>query len=111
MENQDILSLLCVERTIANYHPPRSEVPLAIRQLSNSTKSHQPTQLEPAAANLHRSETPEQRRTMKPTQVRKLRIDAQEDGSQKPLARSGHALLSALRSSSNSHRRVGPMQL
>ena len=58
MENQDILSLLCVERTIANYHPPRSEVPLAIRQLSNSTKSHQPTQLEPPAANLHRSETP-----------------------------------------------------
>ncbi len=33
------------------------------------------------------------RRTMKPTQVRKLRIDAQEDGSQKPLARSGHALI------------------
>ena len=29
------------------------------------------------------------RRTMKPTQVRKLRIDAQEGGSQKPLARSG----------------------
>ena len=31
----------------------------------------------------------ELRRTMKPTQVRKLRIDAQEGGSQKPLARSG----------------------
>ena len=46
------------------------------------------------------------RRTMKPTQFRRLRIDAQEGGSQKPLARSGHALLSALVESPSSSYRL-----